>query len=224
MADLSVIFKYFSHLTAQQLLQFAALEDLYKYRNERINVISRKDINHLYEHHVLHSLAVAKIISFNKHAEVMDLGTGGGFPGIPLAIYFPETKFTLVDSVGKKIKVVNEVAASLGLKNVTAVHDRAENIKMKFDFIVTRATGTLDELMTWGKGKIKKESRHELRNGLFALKGGNLSEELKKYLYKPDRGSASLRDLSGGSKVFEIKDFFEEKFFESKKVVYMAAL
>lgn len=205
----SIIFNYFPQLNNKQREQFAALFDLYKYWNERVNVISRKDIDFLYEHHVLHSLSIAKIISFDNNASVMDAGTGGGFPGIPLAIYFPETKFVLVDSVGKKIKVVNEIALSLELKNVTAMHERIENIKMQFDFAVTRATSTIDELMSWTKQKYKKQNMHDLPNGLISLKGGNLDDELKKY--------------KTVSKVFEIKDYFSEEFFETKKVVHLSA-
>ncbi|MFI5219032.1 MAG: 16S rRNA (guanine(527)-N(7))-methyltransferase RsmG [Bacteroidia bacterium] len=209
MTDLSHIIKYFPQLSTRQLFQFAALFDLYKYWNERVNVISRKDIDYLYENHVLHSLAIAKIISFNKNANVMDAGTGGGFPGIPLAIYFPETKFVLVDSVGKKIKVVNEIISSLELKNITAINERIENINMKFDFIISRATSTIDELMNWTQGKYKRQKTHDLPSGLFALKGGNLNDELKKY--------------ASQAKVFNIIDFFSEDFFETKKIAYIPA-
>lgn len=207
MSDLSIILKYFPHISKRQQDQFAALQKFYSAWNVEINVISRKDIEHLYERHVLHSLSIAKIIQFNEDGEVMDIGTGGGFPGIPLAIFFPQTKFTLVDSIGKKIKVVNEITSVLGLSNVMVIHERAENVKAQFDFIVSRATSTLDDLLKWTNGKYKMENKHNLINGLICLKGGDLNQELK---------NCKVR-----TNVFEIKDFFTENFFETKKILYL---
>ncbi len=174
------ILKYFPHLTDSQKQQFEQLLPLYKEWNEKINVISRKDIDNMYIHHVLHSLAIAKVVTFKDSAQILDLGTGGGFPGIPLAILYPSVSFLLVDSIGKKIKVVQEVATALGLKNVEARHTRAEDIKnRKFDFVVTRAVATLDKLVPWCFPLIKKQHIHALPNGLLALKGGNMKEEIK---------------------------------------------
>lgn len=207
MPDPSVIFRYFPELSKKQKEQFTDLQILYSEWNEKINVISRKDIEHLYERHVLHSLAISKIIQFNEGAEVMDLGTGGGFPGIPLAIFFPKTLFTLVDSIGKKIKVVNEISNSLQLNNVITLNDRTENVNRQFDFIVSRATSTLDDLVKWTNRKYKKENKHNLQNGLICLKGGDLSVELKSYRTR--------------MKLIDITTIFNEKFFESKKIVYL---
>lgn len=203
------LLKYFPNLTAEQKEKFAAMKDLYAFWNERINVISRKDIDNFYERHVLHSLAIAKVMLFNPGAAVMDIGTGGGFPGIPLAVMFPETRFTLVDSIGKKITVVNEVAAGLKLDNVTGIHERAEKINDKFDFIVSRAVTAMPEFMTWVKGKFKEKSHHMLPNGILYLKGGDLTEEF-----------ATIRNFH---KEYLISDFYEEEFFETKKVVYVKA-
>ncbi len=201
------ILKYFPDLTPLQKKQFEQCLPLYKHWNEQINVISRKDIDQLFERHLLHSLAIAKVISFKKGTKVMDVGTGGGFPGIPLAILFPETEFLLVDSIGKKIKVVNEVAAALELKNVKGIHSRAEAIEGKFDFVVSRAVTSLPEFLNWVKDKYLVNSFNSLSNGLLYLKGGNLDEEI-----------ASVR---GKTTLYSLSDYFKEEFFETKKVVYV---
>ena len=210
---MELIKKYFPKVTAGQLAQFEQLEPLYREWNDKINVISRQDIDNLTERHVLHSLAIARVIGFGPDAQVLDLGTGGGFPGIPLAIYFPETKFTLVDGTGKKIKVVEEVAAALGLKNVTALHARVEDLKMmgQFDFVLSRGVAPLDKLLAWGQKFLKKKHFHALPNGILALKGGDLRPEIKAL---PGKGK-SYTD------VFPIKEFFTEPFFEEKSVVYV---
>jgi 16S rRNA (guanine527-N7)-methyltransferase len=202
-----IIFRYFPDLTEQQRRQFAELFALYQEWNEKINVISRKDIDNLYVNHVLHSLGIAKVISFNPGASVLDVGTGGGFPGIPLAILFPQAHFHLVDSIGKKITVVKAVADSLGLKNVTADHIRAEQVKGKFDFIVSRAVTRLKEFYGWIQNKTKPEGIHSMDNGILYLKGGDLEEEL-----------AELKKLH---QVFDLSDYFGEEFFETKKVVFV---
>jgi len=203
---LETIKRYFPNLSETQLEQFKAIAEVYKDWNQKINVVSRKDIDEIYIRHVLHSLAIAKIQSFQPGSKVLDVGTGGGFPGIPLAILFPETQFTLVDSIGKKIKVVEEVVEALELKNVTAINDRVENISGEFDFIVSRAVAVMPSFVHWVKGKIAKESRHELKNGILYLKGGDLTEELKPYR---------------AVKIYELCDLFEEEFFDTKKVVYL---
>ncbi len=200
------ITKYFSDLSEIQINQFSKLEDLYKEWNAQINVISRKDIDELYVRHVLHSLGIAKVQPFQPKASVLDVGTGGGFPGIPLAILFPETNFYLVDSIGKKIKVVNEVATALGLENVKAEAIRAENVKGEFDFIVSRAVTNMDDFSKWVKTKVAKKQRHELKNGILYLKGGDLAEELANFPKATQ---------------YNLTDFFEEEFFETKKVVHI---
>ncbi len=200
------ITRYFSGLSDIQLNQFEQLESLYKHWNAQINVISRKDIDELYLRHVLHSLGIAKVQAFKPNAKVLDVGTGGGFPGIPLAILFPETQFYLVDSIGKKIKVVQEVVQALALKNVKAEHIRAEEVKGSFDFIISRAVTNMDDFVKWTRKKIAKKQNHELKNGILYLKGGDLSEELIKF------PKASLYNLS---------DYFMEDFFETKKVVHL---
>ncbi len=201
---------YFPDLTTKQDQQLAQLDALYRDWNQKINVISRKDIDNLYLHHVLHSMALAKVIQFNPGAKVLDLGTGGGFPGIPLAILFPETEFVLIDGIRKKIKVVNEVAEALGLPNVKAFQQRAEERKgAHFDFIVTRAVALLEKLVPWSMRLISEEQRHILPNGLLALKGGNVKEEVKAL----PRGSYA--------EIYPIKDFFAEDFFVEKSVVYV---
>jgi 16S rRNA (guanine527-N7)-methyltransferase len=205
--SVQIIHQYFPTLTAQQKDQFAKLFDLYADWNEKINVVSRKDIENLYINHVLHSLGIAKVMSFKPGAHVLDVGTGGGFPGIPLAILFPETHFHLVDSIGKKITVVNAVAEGLGLKNVKGEQIRAEQIKGSYDFIVSRAVTRLKEFHGWIHQKVKDKSVHDLDNGILYLKGGDLEEELAE-LKKP----YSLYNLS---------DYFKEEFFETKKVVYV---
>ncbi|MFM6935122.1 MAG: 16S rRNA (guanine(527)-N(7))-methyltransferase RsmG [Flavobacteriales bacterium] len=204
---MDILLKYFPNLSPEQIKQFAQLEELYTFWNAQINVISRKDTDNFYTHHVLHSLGIAKVCKFNPGTAILDIGTGGGFPGIPLAILFPETSFTLVDSIGKKIKVVTEVAAALGLKNVQAIHARAEEIKGEFDFIVSRAVTQMPMFLKWVNGKTKKKSEHELVNGILYLKGGDLSEEMKtvKYLHRE----------------FSLSELFEEDFFETKKVIYV---
>ena len=203
-ADL--IYTYFLELTETQKNQFQKLEELYKDWNLKINVVSRKDIDELYLRHVLHSLGIAKVQKFLPGSEVLDVGTGGGFPGIPLAILFPETQFTLVDSIGKKIKVVNEVVEGLGLTNVTAVNSRVEDIEGKFDFIVSRAVAAMPTFVHWVKGKIKKESLHNRKNGILYLKGGELTEELAGYTT---------------AEIFKLTSYFKDEFFNTKKVVYL---
>jgi 16S rRNA (guanine527-N7)-methyltransferase len=204
---MTLLTSYFPDLSPEQIRQFEALEGLYQTWNAQINVISRKDTDHFYERHVLHSLAIAKIVQFLPGSSVLDIGTGGGFPGIPLAILFPEVQFHLVDSIGKKIKVVQEVAASLGLQNVQASHARAETIKDRYDFIVSRAVTQMPVFLTWVKGKSAKKNLHNFKNGVLYLKGGDLSEELAGLRYPV--------------KEFPIADFFKEEFFETKKVVYV---
>ncbi len=201
------ILKYFPHLTEEQQKQLSALYELYADWNSKINVISRKDIGNLYEHHVLHSLGIAKVINFRPGSEVMDLGTGGGFPGIPLAILFPDTRFRLVDSIGKKLKVAAGVAQSIGLKNVSVCHERAEDEKGRFDFVVSRAVMPLPDLMKIISKNIRKEQQNALPNGLICLKGGELQQEVQPFKHK-----ATLWNLS---------EFFEEEFFETKKIVYV---
>lgn len=207
MQDASIIFQYFNTLTEKQRDQFSRLGSLYQEWNEKINVISRKDIDNIYTNHVLHSLGIAKVMSFNQGAQVMDLGTGGGFPGIPLAILFPEAEFFLVDSIGKKITVVKEVVASLGLKNVTAEQIRAEQVKKKYDFVVSRAVTRMKEFYSWVHNKIKTNSTHALDNGILYLKGGDLDEE--------------LNELKRPYSLYELSTYFKEEYFETKKVVYM---
>ncbi len=201
-----IIFEYFPNLSEIQQNQFKKLEHLYKDWNQKINVVSRKDIEELYLRHVLHSLGIAKIQEFKNDSKVMDVGTGGGFPGVPLAILFPEVNFTLVDSIGKKIKVVDEVVAGLALENVKTINARVEEVFGQFDFIVSRAVAAMPTFVHWVKGKIKKESKHERRNGILYLKGGDLSEELKNYRT---------------AETYDLTDYFKEEFFQTKKVVYL---
>ena len=204
---MDLILKYFPNLTERQKEQFAALPDLYNDWNSKINVISRKDMDNFVEHHVLHSLAIAKVVQFKTMCDIMDLGTGGGFPGIPLAIMFPDANFYLVDSIGKKIKVVKDVAEQLQLKNVTAEQIRAEQVQRDFDFIVSRAVTDLSQFAGWVKGKISDIHYHKLRNGIIYLKGGDLDAELAPFRKKV--------------RTWDIADFFEEPYFETKKVIYM---
>ena len=204
--SVSLILKYFPEITDEQKQQFEKLEQLYTEWNEKINVISRKDMDGLYEKHILHSLGIAKVMPFADGTKVLDVGTGGGFPGIPLAILFPEVSFTLIDSIGKKIKVVEAVSEGLGLKNVTTVHGRAEKLKEKFHFVVSRAVTQMPEFLRWLKGKFEKEQFNEKHNGVLYLKGGDLAEEL-----------AGLR-----CEIFQLKNYFEEEFFDTKKVVYLS--
>ncbi len=200
------IVKYFPNISDKQQFQFKQLESLYKEWNSQINVVSRKDIDELYIRHVLHSLGIAKVQSFLPKSKVLDIGTGGGFPGIPLAILFPDVEFYLVDSIGKKIKVVNEVATALELKNVKAAHIRAEKVEGEFDFIVSRAVTKMDDFVKWTKKKIRKKSNHELKNGILYLKGGDLTEELKNF---------------PKATVFELSNYFTDAFYETKKVVHI---
>ncbi|EHQ25171.1 16S rRNA (guanine(527)-N(7))-methyltransferase RsmG [Mucilaginibacter paludis] len=202
-----IITKYFPALTHLQQSQYARLLDLYIHWNNQINVISRKDIDLLFERHVLHSLGIAKVMPFLPGEQVLDVGTGGGFPGIPLAIMFPETEFHLVDSIGKKIKVVTEVAAALGLQNVKASHNRAEEIPGKFDFVVSRAVTQLKDFYPWVKDKFNKTSKNTLTNGILYLKGGDLGQEIKESALKV--------------KQYHLKDYFDEEFFETKQVIYV---
>jgi 16S rRNA (guanine527-N7)-methyltransferase len=207
MPGIDLILKYFPDLTSEQQKQFAELQPLYTHWNSQINVISRKDIDLLYERHVLHSLGIAKMMAFKPKTHIMDVGCGGGFPGIPLAIMFPECNFYLVDSIGKKIKVVNEVASALRLKNVRAEHKRAEEVKEKFEFIISRAVTEFPAFYKWVQNKVSKNQFNVLPNGILYLKGGDLSEEFK--------------DFQKRVVFHELKDFFREEFFETKKVVYM---
>jgi 16S rRNA (guanine527-N7)-methyltransferase len=205
--DAGLILKYFPDLTVQQQEQYAQLADLYTHWNQQINVISRKDTESLYERHVLHSLGIAKVMGFLPGEQVLDVGTGGGFPGIPLAIMFPETSFHLVDSIGKKIKVVQEVASALGLKNLQATHSRAEQIPGKFNFVVSRAVTQLKDFYPWVKGKFERKSFNKLPNGILYLKGGDLKQEIA------DSGLTVQQ--------YFLKNFFEEEFFETKQVIYV---
>ena len=200
------IIKYFPNLSDNQIEQFQKLDFLYHDWNEKINVISRKDIDSLYTKHILHSLAIAKVNKFEPGTYALDVGTGGGFPGIPLAILFPETRFYLIDVIAKKIKVVKAVAEALDLKNVKAEQLRAENVKGDFDFIVSRAVTNMPDFVSWIKTKIKKQNKHELKNGILYLKGGDLTEELKDFPKATE---------------YNISDFFEDEFFETKKVVHL---
>lgn len=207
MREVELIFNYFPDISEEQKKQFSKLVSLYAYWNEQINVISRKDMDHFYERHVLHSLAIAKIQAFKNGSRILDIGTGGGFPGIPLAILFPECQFVLVDSIGKKIKVVNEVCDALGIKNVTTFHARAEDVKEQFDFIVSRAVTAMPEFLKWVKGKFLTDNKNILNNGILYLKGGDLTEEMKPIKQTP--------------KYTNIREFFDFDFFETKKVVYL---
>lgn len=203
---MELIEKYFPDLTSDQLSQFSKLQELYKDWNQKINVVSRKDIEELYLRHVLHSLGIAKVQEFLPEASILDVGTGGGFPGIPLAIMFPQTHFHLVDSIGKKIKVVNEVVEGLELSNVKTSNARVEELDGQYDFIISRAVAVMPTFVHWVKGKTSKNNRHPLKNGILYLKGGDLSEELADY---------------PTARVYDLSDYFEEDFFETKKVVYL---
>ncbi len=203
---IQIILKYFPDLSLNQKSNFEKLFELYTFWNNQINVISRKDIDLIYERHVLHSLGIAKVISFRPGTKVLDVGTGGGFPGIPLAILFPETDFFLVDSIGKKIKVVNEISNALNLKNVRAKHCRAEDINEKFHFVVSRAVTEFPVFYSWIKNKFLIQNLNELKNGILYLKGGDLKEEFGIYY--------------DHAQFYELKNYFKEEFFETKKVVY----
>jgi 16S rRNA (guanine527-N7)-methyltransferase len=204
---ISIITKYFPNLTEIQQQQFAQLQGLYEHWNAQINVISRKDIDLLYERHVLHSLGIAKVMAFKPKTTIMDVGCGGGFPGIPLAILFPESNFYLVDSIGKKIKVVNEIVAALGLENVEAEHKRAEEVPHKFEFIISRAVTEFPVFYRWVQNKFTKHQFNALPNGILYLKGGDLTEEFKEFKKRVV--------------FYDLKDYFSEEFFETKKVVYL---
>ncbi len=202
-----IIYRYFPNLSEQQCQQINQLQNLYETWNAQINVVSRKDIEQLYERHVLHSLSIYRFMPFKAGSTILDIGTGGGFPGIPLAIVQPQVQFVLSDSIGKKIKVVQEVAQHLGLQNVTAIHERSEKINGQFDFIVSRAVADIKELVQWSQAKIKKQQYNALPNGLICLKGGDLSQELKPFKNRVQ--------------VFSLTDYFQEEFFETKKLVYL---
>ncbi|MAX70823.1 MAG: 16S rRNA (guanine(527)-N(7))-methyltransferase RsmG [Flavobacteriaceae bacterium] len=203
---MELVLKYFPDLTDTQINQFKMLEDLYKDWNSKINVVSRKDIDELYLRHVLHSLGIAKVMRFTDGSSILDVGTGGGFPGVPLAIMFPNCKFHLVDSINKKLKVINAVAESIGLDNVKTTHSRVEAIDETYDFIVSRAVTAMPEFTKWVKGKIAKKQQNEFKNGILYLKGGDLTEELQQYT---------------NVKAYLLSDYFEEDFFETKKVIYL---
>lgn len=204
---MDIILKYFPELSAVQREKFARLQPLYEEWNAKVNVISRKDVEQLYERHILHSLAIAKVITFKDGTSILDLGTGGGFPGIPLAIMFPNVQFHLVDSIGKKIHVVQSIAEELGLTNVTAEQQRVEKIQEKYDFIISRAVARMNELQNWTKHRFNTHYNNKYKNGIICLKGGDLKEE--------------LAETGKKCKIFDIPLFFEEEFFETKKVVYM---
>lgn len=210
MTNIPLITKYFPNLTEIQEQQFGALQNLYEHWNLQINVISRKDIDLLYERHVLHSLGIAKVMNFKPKTAIMDVGCGGGFPGIPLAILFPESNFYLVDSIGKKIKVVTEVAAALGLKNVRAEQKRVEEVKEKFEFVISRAVTESSIFYRWVQNKISKKQFNNLPNGILFLKGGDLIEEFQEFKKRVV--------------FYELKDYFTEEFFQTKKVVYLPML
>ena len=203
---MEIILKYFPNLSEEQIAQFKKLQELYKDWNLRINVVSRKDIDELYLRHVLHSLAIAKVLEFRPGAKVMDVGTGGGFPGIPLAILFPETQFHLVDSIGKKIKVVHEVVQGLGLQNVKSSNCRVEEVNDTYDFIVSRAVAQMETFARWVKNKVHKRHKHPIKNGILYLKGGDLTEELQNF---------------PKATIYNLPDYFDEDFFETKKIVHL---
>jgi 16S rRNA (guanine527-N7)-methyltransferase len=204
---MQVIRKYFPGLSSEQLEKFGELKNLYDFWNGQINLISRKDIENLYLHHVLHSLAIAKVMTFEASTKILDVGTGGGFPGIPLAILFSDVHFHLVDSIGKKIKVVEDIKTKLQLRNVTCEQIRAEQLNNRYDFVISRAVASLSEFVPWVQGKINKVSRHNIKNGILYLKGGNLEEDTK-----PFRKTATIINIS---------DYFSEDYFSTKKIIYL---
>jgi 16S rRNA (guanine527-N7)-methyltransferase len=207
---MEIILKYFSDFTELQLRQYAALEDLYNHWNSKINVISRKDIDSLYEKHILHSLSIATVINFSGGTQIIDIGTGGGFPGIPLAIYFPDVQFHLVDSIAKKLKIVESIATEIGLSNITTQHIRAEEIKnKKFDFVVSRAVATLKDLWKWSKPLLKKGNTQELSNGLICLKGGDLTQEIYESGLRP--------------RIIAVEEIFKEESFKEKYLLHVSA-
>jgi 16S rRNA (guanine527-N7)-methyltransferase len=203
---MNLIRNYFPDLSEKQMKQFSQLAELYEFWNAQINVISRKDIDALYLKHVLHSLGIAKVQAFLPGSKILDVGTGGGFPGIPLAILYPESEFLLIDSIGKKIKVVEAVAEAIGLKNIKAVHGRAEKVKGEFDFIVSRAVTNMADFTKWTRRKVSKKQRHELKNGILYLKGGDLKEELQSF---------------PKARIFDLSSYYEDPFYETKKVVHL---
>ena len=203
---MNLIRNYFPDLSEKQMKQFSQLAELYEFWNAQINVISRKDIDALYLKHVLHSLGIAKVQAFLPGSKILDVGTGGGFPGIPLAILYPESEFLLIDSIGKKIKVVEAVAEAIGLKNIKAVHGRAEKVKGEFDFIVSRAVTNMEDFTKWTRRKVSKKQRHELKNGILYLKGGDLKEELQSF---------------PKARIFDLSSYYEDPFYETKKVVHL---
>jgi 16S rRNA (guanine527-N7)-methyltransferase len=205
--DFSIVSKYFPDLSQEQISKFNELGNLYQEWNEKINLISRKDMDHLYERHILHSLAIAKVISFKAQTTILDVGTGGGLPGIPLAILFPESNFHLVDSIGKKIMVVQDISQKLDLKNIKAEQIRAESVQDRYDFVISRAVTRLRPFYDWVRNKFLKGSFNDLENGIIYLKGGDLEEELK--------------EVKGKKTIFNINDFFKEDFFDTKKVIYL---
>ncbi len=202
---MQIIQKYFKNLTEKQYNQIAKLPILYKFWNERINVISRKDINYIEIHHILHSLSIGKIINFKDKTKILDIGTGGGFPGIPLAILYPKCNFVLVDSIGKKIKVVNNIIEEIGIQNCVALNLRAENLDQKFDFIVSRAVTNISKFKSYAKGKINIKQKNKLKNGILYLKGGDLEKELSNVDYQ----------------IYNISDYFDEFFFKTKKIIHI---
>ena len=202
---MELLLKYFPDLSQKQMQEFASLQKIYSEWNEKINVISRKDIDNLFERHILHSLSIAKFIQFKNATKVMDLGTGGGFPGIPLAILFPDARFHLVDSIGKKLKVIEAVKEEIGLKNVFTFHARAEEMNFHYDFVVSRAVAPLTDLLNWTKGKYSTHDHHQIRNGLICLKGGDIDAELS---------------VTKNARKIPLTDFFQEEFFKDKFLVY----
>ena len=207
MYKVELLTKYFPDLSTEQVNKYSALGPLYKYWNERINVISRKDIDQIYLHHILHSLAIARFFKFPNGSRVLDVGTGGGFPGLPLAVFFPYVEFTLVDSIGKKIKVVKEICTEIECTNVNAIHTRAENLGFKFDYVVSRAVTSMPRFISWTRGLIEPGEHEGLKHGIIALKGGDLEEE--------------LRGLNPKPKIIPISGYFEEDFFATKKIIYL---
>ena len=203
---MELILKYFPELSSIQIAQLSSLQKIYSEWNEKINVISRKDIQHLYEHHVIHSLSIAKFIQFNKATKIMDLGTGGGFPGVPLAILFPDSRFHLVDSIGKKLKVINAVNETIGLNNVFTFHSRSEDMKFQYDFVVSRAVAPVNDLLKWTKGKFLPKDLYSIKNGLICLKGGNIEDEI-----------SLIKNLQK----IPISNYFNEDFFADKYLLYV---